>query len=108
DVTAVTNLESESDEIKKTKTSNGKNAIEIESLEVSDRDQNYQVSKTPLKYLNLSSKIYKTLKKAGFKTIEDVIEVGPKGLENIVDLSPEQIIKIAKKITSYTYENSKR
>lgn len=60
---------------------------------------------TNIKVLNLGSKINKLLKKSKFKTIEQIIDAGPEGLESNTELTKEQIIKIAKKITEYTDGN---
>lgn len=79
------------------------NAMKFASI-VAQAKAEKESQDTPLKELELPSKIYKILKKSGFQTVEQVIEAGPEGLESIVDLTPENIIDIAKKITDFTDE----
>ena len=60
---------------------------------------------TPLKTLKLSRKITNKLKEEGLECIEDIINIGPDGLTDIMSLEASEIVDISRAMKKYIEEN---
>lgn len=96
----IENLQSEEANEAKTKT---KNKNEPETLENGELFLK-KFSKMKVEELDLPQKIVDELKESGFKNVKDILEEGPEGIEEKIDLTKKDLVKVAKAIDKVVEE----
>lgn len=80
-----------------------KNKDESEALENGELFLK-KFSKMKVEELDLPQKIVDELKESGFKNVKDILEEGPEGIEEKIDLDKKDLVKVAKAIDKVAEE----